>query len=271
MALPAGLGYRTTMQVVEIPCLRDNYAYLIVCAQTGKAVVVDPSEAAPVLDALQQHNVQLVAIWNTHHHWDHIGGNEEVYGAFPEIEVVGHSSDQGRIPCQTTFVTDQDVLSVGAEIRATVIHNPGHTSGAISYFLAQQETVFTGDTLFLGGCGRLFEGTAEQMYASLCRLAELPPATKIYCGHEYTQSNLRFAHTVEPANQAIAQRLKAAEQCGLRGLPTVPGTIAQEMETNPFLRTAQEEVATAARTFAKTHLESAEHVFAALRRWKNSF
>ncbi|ACY17844.1 hydroxyacylglutathione hydrolase [Haliangium ochraceum] len=263
------------MRIVPVPCLKDNYAYLVICEATNAATVVDPSEAAPVLAALEREGVALQAIWNTHHHWDHVGGNKELLQRFQEIDVVGHASDKDRIPGQNRFVEDGEEVSLGEELRAQILFNPGHTRGAISYQLAAHDAVFTGDTLFLAGCGRLFEGTAEQMHSSLSRLAALPPTTRVFCGHEYTVANLRFAAAVEPDNQAVSER--AAEVAKLReaGQPSVPASIALERVTNPFLRTDVAEVIESVRASEAAAQgeedSSGAAIFAALRRWKDSF
>jgi hydroxyacylglutathione hydrolase len=259
------------MRIVPIPCLKDNYAYLVVCEATSAAAVVDPSEAAPVIAAVQREGVTLTAIWNTHHHWDHTGGNKDLLGAYPELEVIGHASDKGRIPGQTTFVQDGDEITLGKEVQARIIYNPGHTSGAISFHLAEPGAVLTGDTLFLAGCGRLFEGTPAQMHASLARLAALPGETRVYCGHEYTASNLRFAAAVEPDSEAVRARASEVGRARAAGAPTVPGTVAQERATNPFLRAHLPEVASAARAAEPVENDTPVAVFAALRRWKDRF
>ncbi len=258
------------MQVVPISCLRDNYAYLIICETTRKAIVVDPSQAGPIVDAVLANQVTLTAIWNTHHHWDHIGGNNQLLSQYRQLEVVGHQSDKGRIPGQTTFVNEGDGVRVGDSIVAQVIHNPGHTAGAISFYVADSNSVFSGDTLFTGGCGRLFEGTPQQMRISLEKLGTLPPATKVYCGHEYAENNLRFAATVEPNNPQISDCLSQAISRRKHGQHQ-PSTIGQEKDTNPFLRTTVDEVVNSASTFAKQKLASPNAVFAALRQWKDQF
>lgn len=212
------------MQVLAVPCLKDNYTYLVI--KGTYAVCVDPSEAAPVVGALSTSGLQLRGIWLTHHHHDHIGGVEELVAAHPGIEVVAHKSDATRIPKVTRLVEDGDVVEHDG-LRASIIHNPGHTLGAISYVI--DGCVFTGDTLFGAGCGRVFEGTMEMMHASLQKLAALPPDTKVYFGHEYTASNLKYAAHAVPDNGAIMSRAAS-----LTTLST-PSTIAEELATNPFL------------------------------------
>jgi hydroxyacylglutathione hydrolase len=258
------------VRVVSIPCLRDNYAYLVICESTNRAAALDPSEAAPVLEAVESEGVELVAIWNTHHHWDHTGGNAGLAAAIDGLEVVGHVSDEGRIPGQTARVDHGDTVSLGDSITASIIHNPGHTSGAISYHVADPGVVFTGDTLFAGGCGRVFEGTPEQMTASLDKLAALPPQTRVYCGHEYTASNLQFAAAVEPDNQLLAERRREVDRVRAAGKPTVPYTIEIDLATNPFLRVREPAVIAAARARGAAGDQPAE-VFAAIRAWKNTF
>ena len=215
------------MRVLSIPVLSDNYAYLVI--EGNSVAVVDPSEAAPVLDALAREGVAPTAIWLTHHHMDHIGGVEGIVAKHPGIEVVAHASDVSRIPKVTRPVNDGDVVELGP-VRARIIHNPGHTLGAISYWIEQGDgAVFTGDTLFGAGCGRVFEGTPEMMFESLNKLAALPETTRVYFGHEYTAANLKFAAHVEPANAAIGARTSALKT------PSTPSTIGAERATNPFL------------------------------------
>lgn len=259
------------MRIVTIPCLRDNYAYLLVCEETQDAAVVDPSEAGPVLAAIEAEGVRVTAIWNTHHHYDHVGGNEEIAKKFSGCAIVAHESDKGRVPGQTVFVKDGDSVAVGSEVRATVIFNPGHTTGAISYVLQSPAAVFTGDTLFAAGCGRLFEGTAEQMHASLVRLTSLPPETQVYCGHEYTVSNLGFAAAAEPSNSAIAERAAAATAQREQGLPTMGFSIADEVATNVFVRCGEPQVQQAAIREGEVAGDSEANVFAGLRTWKDRF
>jgi hydroxyacylglutathione hydrolase len=221
------------VRVVPVPCLSDNYAYLVI-DDAKRAAVVDPGEAAPIAAALAREGVALAAIWLTHHHHDHVGGVEALADAHAGLEIVAHAHDDGRAPRVTRFVEDGAEVVLG-ELRAAIIHNPGHTLGAISYFVPGnpalgEAAVFTGDTLFAAGCGKLFEGTPEMMYTSLARLAALPPATRVYFGHEYTASNLKFAAAAEPDNAAIAARAAALTT------PSTPSTIRDELATNPFVR-----------------------------------
>jgi hydroxyacylglutathione hydrolase len=219
------------MRVVPVPCLKDNYAYLVI-DESGEAAIVDASEAAPVLKALAREGATARAIWSTHHHWDHVGGNEELARAL-SLEVVGHASDFTRLPALTRAVDTGDVVGVG-DLRARCIHIPGHTLGAVAYVVG--DVVFTGDTLFCGGCGRLFEGTPAQMHASLARLLDLPGSTRVQCGHEYTESNLRFAAHLEPSNPDIANARARAAELRSRGEPTIGTTLEEEVRVNPFLR-----------------------------------
>jgi hydroxyacylglutathione hydrolase len=231
------------MLVTPVPCLRDNYAYLVRADGSDTALVVDPSEAEPVLRALEEQGLTLGGILNTHHHADHVGGNEELArragagrsgGAKTPIPIFGHASDRGRIPGQTELVEHGQEIEV-AGLRARILHIPGHTRGAVAYVF--DGAVFTGDTLFAAGCGRLFEGTPADMYESLnVKLAALPDDTRVYCGHEYTANNLRFAATVEPGNEAVRVKATRVAAQRERGEPTVPSTIGEERLTNPFMR-----------------------------------
>jgi hydroxyacylglutathione hydrolase len=223
------------MHILPVPCLKDNYAYLVVAG--GDAVVVDASEPGPVRDAAARAGVRVRAIWSTHHHWDHVGGNEELARELHVDEVVGHESDRGRLPGQTRGVVAGDVVLAG-ELGATCMHIPGHTLGAVAYYVESggDRVVFTGDTLFCAGCGRLFEGTPAQMHASLGSLLRLPPETRVYCGHEYTENNLRFAAHLEPENTDIERARARASKLRAAGEPTMGTTLEEERRTNPFLR-----------------------------------
>jgi len=259
------------MRIVPVACLQDNYAYLVVCEATNAAAVVDPSEAAPVLEAVSQQGVELVTVWNTHHHWDHTGGNKGLLDELPELAVIAHFSDQGRVPGQTMFAKEGDEVTVGTQVRASLIHNPGHTTGAISYYIESYPAVFTGDTLFGAGCGRLFEGTPSDMHESLSRLGALPPGTLVYCGHEYTASNLRFAAAVEPDNDAVAERAELVGRMRADNKPTVPFTMADEHATNPFMRSGEPAVIAAAHANEPPANDSPAEILGSIRRWKDRF
>lgn len=221
-----------SLSIDIVPCLSDNYAYLIHDAEAGLTAIVDPSEPEPVKAALAAKGYKLTHILNTHHHFDHTGGNvalKEQFGA----EVVGPGKDRDRIPGIDTGVEEGKPWQFGRHA-VQILEVPAHTKGAITFVM--DGAAFTGDTLFAMGCGRLFEGTPAMMWSSLSKLMTLPDATRIYCGHEYTLSNGKFALTVEPNNAALKTRFAAVERARANGEPTVPSTMAQEKATNPFLR-----------------------------------
>ncbi|MGK3984664.1 hydroxyacylglutathione hydrolase [Sorangium sp. So ce136] len=250
------------MRIIPVSCLSDNYAYLVAADGRREAIVIDPSEAPPVIAALEREKLSLVAIVNTHHHHDHVGGNEALRQRYGDLPVYAHSSDVGRVPAQTEHVEEGKPFRVaGLELRP--LHVPGHTLGAVSYCV--EDAVFTGDTLFIGGCGRMFEGTPEVMHASLAKLAALPVHTRVFCGHEYTVNNLRFAETVEPENEAVRKKLAAVREARERGEPTVGSTVGEELATNPFLRCAEPSVRS---RFPGATLPD---VFAAVRRAKDNY
>ena len=234
-----------SFEVTPIPCLSDNYAYALECMATHEMAIIDPSEASPVAHWIGDR--KITAIWNTHHHPDHVGGNVELAQKYSPKEVVAYISDKGRIPGQTKEVMEGDTFKLG-DLDVSILHIPGHTTGAIAYVVRSanqgktETAVFTGDTLFLSGCGRLFEGTPLMMHASLQKLAKLPADTKIYCGHEYTTSNLKFAIHAEPGNAEAKARLEKVTAARAKNLPTVPGTMAEELATNPFLRVNSAEI-----------------------------
>ena len=231
------------MRIVPVACLSDNYAYLVTCEKTGMMALVDASEAEPVGAAIAATGKALRAIWSTHHHFDHVGANEDIAHRFEVRDIYGHISDRGRIPGQTKFLSDGDTFALGA-LEVRTMHIPGHTLGAVAYVVKSgaSQAVFTGDTMFLGGCGRLFEGTPAQMHESLASLMKLDGKTEVYCGHEYTESNLRFALHLEPSNEAIVARQARAKELRAAGKPTVPGTLDDEAKTNPFVRTASSDI-----------------------------
>jgi hydroxyacylglutathione hydrolase len=256
------------VEVAIIPCFKDNYAYLLTTPGSKTAVVVDASEEEPVLAALETRGLTLGAILSTHHHPDHVDGNQGLVARFPGISVYGSAHDRGRIPEQTHFVNDEDLVQVhGLTFRCLLV--PGHTLGAVAYY--GHGAVFTGDTLFAGGCGRLFEGTPAMMHESLnVKLASLPGDTRVYVGHEYTASNLRFAAHVEPGNTAIVEKATRVARLREQGQPTVPSTLTEERATNPFMRVTTPAVI--------AHVEarlagnkSPEAVLAAIRLEKDSF
>lgn len=217
-----------------VPCLKDNYAYLLHEPKTQSVAIVDPSESAPVFAALAQHGLKLTHILNTHHHFDHTGGNlelKEKTGA----RIVGPKADADRIPGIDHAVGEGDLMALGTVI-GRIFDIPAHTRGHIAFWFETEKAVFTGDTMFAMGCGRLFEGTPAQMWSSLSKLARLPADTRVYCGHEYTLSNGRFALTLEPNNEALKSRMAEVEQLRNKGQPTIPSTIGLELQTNPFLR-----------------------------------
>jgi len=259
------------MRVLPVPQLVDNYAYLI-SDEHGSACVIDVAEAGAVLDAAASAGLRIEAILSTHHHFDHVGGNADlVAGRAPEVvRVFGYAEDRDRIPCLTDPVEDGATLRVG-ELRAEAIFIPAHTRGHIAYYFREAGVVFTGDTLFAGGCGRLFEGDAAQMMASLARLAALPDVTLVYCGHEYTQRNLEFATLLEPGNAALAEQRQEVDRLRAEGKPTVPTTIGIEKQTNPFLRSDSPELIANVRSRAPGTAPDPLSVFAATRALKDQF
>ena len=222
------------MEIVRIPALSDNYIWLVHDEASGETTVVDPAVAEPVLEAAAARGWRITQIWNTHWHPDHTGGNAAIKAA-TGARVTAPAAEAARIPTLDRAVAEGDRVSLGG-IEAEVLEVPAHTAGHIAYHLPAESTAFVGDTLFAMGCGRLFEGTAEQMHANLQRLAALPPETRVYCAHEYTLSNARFAVTVERDNADLARRVAEVEAARERGEATVPTTIALERATNPFVR-----------------------------------
>jgi len=250
------------MNVALVPCLSDNYAYLV-WDGSGLCAVVDPSEPEPVRKALAERGLKLTHILNTHHHLDHCGGNlalKEEFGA----QVVGPAKDRERIPGIDTGVSEEAPWAFGSQV-VKILEIPAHTRAHIAFVF--DGMAFTGDTLFAMGCGRLFEGTPAMMWSSLSKLMRLADDTKIYCGHEYTLNNGRFALTLEPGNKALQARMKEVEALRARNAPTVPSTLALEKKTNPFLRPDSAEIR------ATLGMEDSDDVsvFAEIRRRKDSF
>jgi hydroxyacylglutathione hydrolase len=255
------------LNVLTVPAFNDNYLWLIHDGQ--HAAVVDPGDAAPILAALKANQLTLTAILTTHHHADHVGGVARLLQSF-DVPVYGPARD--RIANVTVPLKENDVVTLddlGLSLR--VIDVPGHTLGHIAYYAEEPGWLFCGDTLFAGGCGRLFEGTPAQMLSSLDKLAALPEATKVYCAHEYTVSNLRFAQAAEPDNSAIVQRLQEEQAKREQQIPTVPSSIGLEKKTNPFLRAREQSLVR--NLLLQNKLQGSDTVtaFAALREWKNNF
>ena len=228
------------MQVYRLPALSDNYIFLLHDRKQNIAAVIDPAEASPVLRQLDALGATLVAIFNTHHHSDHVGGNTKLLQQFPTAVVYGGAEDRGRIPGQAVFLQEGDRVSLG-DRAAAVLFVPGHTRAHIAYYFApatneEAGDLFCGDTLFAGGCGRLFEGTPTQMIHSLGKLRSLPDSTRVWCAHEYTLKNLEFALTVDRANAALQERLAEVKIARSRNEATIPSNLGMEKRTNPFLR-----------------------------------
>lgn len=223
-----------TIEIVRIPVLSDNYVWLLHDEASGETAVVDPSVAEPVLAEAARRGWTIGQIWNTHWHGDHIDGNEGIKAA-TGATVSGPAAEAGKIPTLDVPLREGDHVRIGA-VDGTVMEVPAHTAGHIAIHLPAEQAVFVGDTLFPMGCGRLFEGTPEQMFANMERLAALPPETRAYCAHEYTQSNGRYALVAEPDNAAIRTRMEAVDAARAAGEATVPTTIGLERATNPFMR-----------------------------------
>ena len=256
------------LTIQPICAFSDNYIWLIFDQDSRQAFVEDPGDATPVLAALRAQQLDLAGILITHHHFDHVGGLEQLCAAFNPV-VYGPRNPAISGLSQTLGAGDQ-IEVLGDEF--SILEVPGHTLDHIAYFHRGEEPVlFCGDTLFAGGCGRLFEGNPPMMHASLQTLAALPSATRVYCAHEYTLANLAFARAVEPDNAALIRRIAAAESARARNEPTVPSNIALELDTNPFMRCAQPELLAALRAQGKLEGQSAVEVFATVRGWKDNF
>ncbi len=253
------------LDVYQFPCLNDNYGFLIHEPVSGCTATIDTPEVEPINRALEDKGWHLTHILNTHHHFDHAGGNEALKKQWG-CQVVGAANDAERIPGIDVRVVDGENLVFG-KTSALVLEVPGHTSGHIAYYFAEEGQAFVGDTLFALGCGRLFEGSPQQMWTSLEKLMALPDATRVYCAHEYTQANAAFALSVEPNNPALIERAKEIDALRAKGRPTVPTTIGLERQTNPFVRPMSEEIQ------ATVGLTGAQwvDVFAETRRRKDNF
>ncbi|HKF63389.1 MAG TPA: hydroxyacylglutathione hydrolase [Dongiaceae bacterium] len=253
------------MQIALVPLLTDNYGYLLHDSTSGETGIVDPSEAAPVLAAAGERGWRLTHILNTHHHHDHTGGNlalKQATGA----AIVGPAPDRTRIPGIDLALDEDETFRLG-DAAAEILFIPGHTRGHIAFHFRGEKAVFCGDTLFSLGCGRMFEGTAPMMWASLDKLRRLPAETRIYCGHEYTAANARFAVSIDPANEALRRRESAVAALRGRGEPTIPSTMGEECAANPFLRADDPGLAAA----IGLPDAPASEVFGEIRRRKDNF
>ncbi|NJO55506.1 MAG: hydroxyacylglutathione hydrolase [Rhodospirillales bacterium] len=253
------------LEIESIPVLRDNYVYLIREPQTETVAAVDPSVAEPILDRLAAKGWRLTHILNTHHHHDHVGGNLELKAA-TDCTIIGNQADAHRIPGIDIAVGSGDIVTLGNE-RARVIAISGHTIGHVAYWFSNAGALFCGDTLFSLGCGRLFEGTPAQMWESLQALRDLPDDTAVYCGHEYTQSNARFALTIDPANTTLRDRAAEVDALRAEGRPTIPSRLGVEKRANPFLRADD----LAIQRSMRTNPGDAVAAFAEIRRRKDVF
>lgn len=253
------------LDIQQIPVLNDNYIYLIHDTESGDTAVIDPAVAKPVLTVLKQNSWQLSYIFNTHHHADHVGGNLSLKD-HTACKIAGCAADQQRIPGIDIKLSEGDTLKLGSHT-IQVISCAGHTTDHIAFYIADSDALFCGDTLFAMGCGRLFEGTAAQMQQSLAKFAALPLSTKIYCAHEYTAANAQFAHSVEPENPDLLNAIKRIKQLRSNNQATVPTTLAQELATNPFLRTDSSDIKNTLGMQGKDKLA----IFTELRERKNQF
>jgi len=253
------------LEIIQLPVLNDNYIYLIHEPASQKTAVVDPAICQPVLDTLKQRGWTLNYIFNTHHHNDHIGANLELK-AVTQCQIIVAEADKYRIPEIDITVKEGDIFSLGNE-KIKVIETPGHTIGHIVFYLENSNMLFCGDTLFSMGCGRLFEGSAEQMWNSLQKIKALPKETSIYCSHEYTQTNGKFALTIEPDNQELQKRIQQVKQLRNENKPTVPTTLALELQTNPFLR----EDSSAIQQALNMNKQPLHKIFSKIRELKDKF
>tara|TARA_Y100000590_G_scaffold456467_1_gene607141 strand:+ start:407 stop:1168 length:762 start_codon:yes stop_codon:yes gene_type:complete len=253
------------MKIEVISCLKDNYSYLIIDEKIKKTCVIDPSESEPIINFLEKNNLKLNYILNTHHHYDHVGGNSELKKKYNSI-VVGFKGDSKRIPEIDIMLEDGEIWKE-ENFEAKIIHIPGHTLGHICFYFYNENNLFTGDTLFSLGCGRIFEGTYEQMFLSLEKIKKLPPETKIYCGHEYTLQNSKFCITYDNKNKNLIKKIKEINEKIKDNQPTIPSTLKDELKNNIFLRSDDENIKTNLNISNSSSLET----FSKLRDLKDNF
>ena len=254
------------LQVEPISAFDDNYIWLLTEPGSQNCVVVDPGDEDPVLEILRQRQLNLTGILVTHKHYDHIGGIDGLKAVYPHAVVFGPGNE--KISQVEHMLSNGDQVELpGLNLSFEVLAVPGHTEGHLAYY--GHNALFCGDTLFAGGCGRVFSGTFKQLSASLEKISQLPEETLVYCAHEYTDANLGFALWVEPDNQVLLQRISDVQATLEKGYPTVPSTLEEELETNPFLRVAEKHVLAAAERWAGHSLKNKAAVFTALRQWKD--
>ena len=223
------------MNITILPAYKDNYIYILHCDQTHETAVIDPGEAGPVLDFLNETGWSLTQIWLTHHHWDHINGAEDLKDLYPEAKMIGAAADAHRLPDLDIALSEGDEFDF-AGTRVQILETPGHTLGHIAYYVPAAEALFCGDTVFSLSCGRLFEGSAADMWSSLQKIRALPPETKIYCGHEYTAMNCKFAKHIQPDNPALEAYIAKVKKLRANKQPTMPMDVATESACNPFFQ-----------------------------------
>lgn len=260
------------VEIVQIPALEDNYVFLLRCGRTGSTAVVDTPEVTPIRRELESRKWTLTHVLNTHWHADHTGGNVELKKAFPDVHIIGPRKEKAKtpgvekIPGIDRKVDDGDSVFVG-DVELKVMDVPGHTLGHCAYHVPSAKSAFVGDCVFAAGCGRVFEGTHEQMFASITKIMSLPETTKLYCAHEYTLANIKFAKSVDGQNKDLLEREKRCKALRERNEATVPTTVGEEMRTNPFCRSGDEKI----RKFLGMEEKRDVEVFARLRTMKDNF
>eukprot|EP01027_Heterolobosea_sp_BB2_P000557 GEZU01000800.1.p1 GENE.GEZU01000800.1~~GEZU01000800.1.p1 ORF type:complete len:318 (-),score=89.35 GEZU01000800.1:105-1058(-) len=256
------------MKVLQVPILSDNYSYIIVDEDTNEAAIVDPAEPKKVIDVVNKHGFKLTKVLTTHKHWDHAGGNNEIANTYPNLDIIGSKMEQ--IPASTISVVEGDKFKIGNH-EVEVLFTPCHTRGHILYLVKgnkdknEPDHLFCGDTLFVGGCGRFFEGDGSQMYKNMSKIAQLKPDTKVYPGHEYTVKNLEFALTIEPDNQALKDKYAWAKAKRANNESTIPSTVGEELSYNPFMRTDHKSVQ------ARVQADDPVTAITKIRRLKDNF